>query len=382
MRVIQLTQLVHILTKMSIAFVTVVTVHGLTIEAIPSIPARTSSAVTEGGFHIEGNRIFRNTGAEFIPVGFNSVHIWLDEAAARHGLEHELAKTGANFVRLVTAGEAWTWNHQSETPAKKRELVELALKAGLIPMLELHDATCVLAYDRPVGEGKAGLKQVVDHWLLPENVATLKQYEDRLWLNIANEWGPSDDPAWAEGYKQSIQRLRAAGIRNMLVIDAGGCGQDPKTLLKWGDAVAAADPLKKVVLSIHLYKFWSSAGKSFDPARQYRLETYLPKLKALKTPVIIGEFGSNGPDVGYDYHVLVQTANKLNMGWLFWAWYDGAGHPPFNAVSNPGTSHLTPVGEFLVNDPGLGLRALAVKRKLIPPTPAAKKPRTLRSVLQ
>jgi mannan endo-1,4-beta-mannosidase len=318
-------------------------------------------------FRVEGNQIKDSHGQEFIPVGFNSVHVWLNENAARQGLAAEISKTKANTVRLVTAGEAWTWNSQSHTSAKKKELVELALKANLVPILELHDGTCVEAYDYPAFDGKMGLKQIVDHWLLPGNAALLKQYSDTLWLNIANEWGPADNPDWKDGYVKSIARLRKAGITNLLVIDAGGCGQDAHSLLKWGNEVAASDPLKKVVLSIHMYGFWVTNDKPFDPSWQFKVEDTLPQLKALKAPVMIGEFGWDTPpgsnSSGFNPNILLKMANDLRLGWLFWAWHSNPEETSLNAVSDPGSYDLTEIGKILVNDPEVGLKALATMRE-------------------
>ncbi len=317
-------------------------------------------------FHVKGNQIIDSQGQQFIPVGFNSVHVWLDEDAARQGLVSEIPKTKANTVRLVTAGEAWTWNSQSNTPAKKRELVELALKANLVPILELHDGTCVDAYDQPPSDGQMGLKQIVDHWLLPENIALLKQYANVLWLNIANEWGPADSPAWRDGYKKSISRLRRAGITNLLVIDAGGCGQDANSLLKWGNEVAESDPLKKVVLSIHMYGFWATNDKPFDPSWQFSVEDTLPKFKMLQVPVMIGEFGWDEPSgsnpAGFNPKILLKLANDLKLGWLFWAWYSNREDLSLNAVNDPGSYDLTEIGKVLVDDPEVGLKSLAAKR--------------------
>jgi mannan endo-1,4-beta-mannosidase len=333
----------------------------------PSTPSRIAADPARiQKIRVAGNKIISANGREFIPVGFNSVHVWLDEDASRRGLATEIPRTRANTVRLVTAGESWTWNSQSRTPAKKRELVELALKAGLTPILELHDGTCLDDYDRPPADGKMGLKQIVDHWLLPENVALFKQYPDRLWLNIANEWGPANNPAWRDGYVKSIARLRQAGITNLLVIDAGGCGQDADSLLKWGNAVAESDPLKRVVLSIHLYGRWATHDKPFDPSWQFKVEGTLPKLKALRAPVMIGEFGWDAPPGsnpgGFNPKILLKLAKDLKIGWLFWAWHSNGGETSLNAVSDPGTYNLTEIGKVLVDDPEVGLKALANKR--------------------
>src|SRR5262245_6171086 len=84
---------------------------------------------TGTGFFVKNGRIYDSNGIEFTPYGVNSVHIWLNENASKNALKSEMKRTGLNAVRLVTAGESWTWNNQSQTPAQKKELVKLAVEA-------------------------------------------------------------------------------------------------------------------------------------------------------------------------------------------------------------------------------------------------------------
>ncbi len=320
------------------------------------------------GIHVENGQLVDKEGNAFVPYGFNSVHVWLDKEEAEQALRQSIPRSGANTVRLVTSGRSWTWNNQSSTSAQKRFLVETAVEAGLVPMLEMHDGTCLDACDQEPADGKMGLSQIVDEWLQPENVSLAKAYEGELLINIANEWGPQDS-VFLNCYKEAITRLRNAGINNVLVIDAGRCGQGASTLLEFGDALYRHDPLSNILLSIHMYGFWRTEDKTFDGwTPPYLAEEVIPQLAALEAPVVVGEFGweGEGTAINYDPRKIMQLCKENNIGWLFWAWYDGQAKPYYNTVSTEDYSllendDLSESGKFIVNDPELGMRNIARK---------------------
>jgi hypothetical protein len=330
------------------------------------------------GFFVKAGKLYDANGIEFIPYGANSVHVWLNEANSKNALRNEMPKAHINTVRLVTAGESWTWNNQSETPAKKKALAQLAIDADMIPMLELHDGTCLSDIDKSPADGKMGLKQIIDHWLLPENISMLKELEKYLMLNIANEWGPDADADNKEdfliGYKDAITRLRNAGVKNVLVIDAGGCGQDPRTLLQYADALLAYDPQHNIVASIHLYGLWRSKEKIFSGwIPPYVVEDDLPKLAALQTPVLVGEFGwtDAGTSINFNPEIVIQTCYANKLGWLFWAWHSNDTEPFFNITARADLKYssvndLSNAGKFMVNDAQYGFKHLAARATVFP----------------
>ncbi|TVQ03202.1 MAG: hypothetical protein EA359_10170 [Balneolaceae bacterium] len=323
------------------------------------------------GITVENGVLVDADGDLFIPYGVNSVHVWRDGEHSVNALRNEINKTGANTVRLVTAGKSWHWNNQSSTASQKRQLVRDAIDAGLVPMIEMHDGTCVTEFDLlPFDEdgepnNRMGLKQIVEEWLEPENLQTLRIFEDKLLLNIANEWGDNDE-VFFEGYKYAITELREAGVNNVLVIDAGGnCGQNPLSLLEYGDALFEHDPLNNVVLSIHLYGFWRTNDQQFtDWTPPFSVEEIFPQLANLKAPVIVGEYGWDPVEgaVNFNPEIMMQISKDLGFGWYFWAWSDGEEY--HNVVNTydytyNGPEDLTPAGQVLVNDPELGFKHIA-----------------------
>lgn len=325
-------------------------------------------------FRIVGRDIIDPKGNRFVPIGVNSAHAWNPEAFARGALATEIQKSGANSVRIVTGGNAWTWQDQGRTAGKKRELLDMALAAKLVPVIEIHDGTCVDLYDRPVGNNKAGLKQIVDNWLEPEHIALLRQYQDRMILNIANEWGPNST-VWRDGYIESVRRLRAAGYQGLIMIDAGGnCGQNPFSIISWGREVFNADPLKNICFSIHMYSFWTTPNLPHDRNWQWSCGTrndnapnVFQQLLNTGLPLVCGEFAWRSEQDSrstYDPRRLVEEFNRAGVGWYYWAWYSNEGVNHWNMVTTKDLKYnfdndLTEAGRFLSNDPTYGMKAIA-----------------------
>jgi mannan endo-1,4-beta-mannosidase len=324
------------------------------------------------GFFVANGKLYDKNGFSFIPYGFNSVHAWLDETKSRNALRNEINKSGANCVRLVTGAEGWIWAIQSNTPKKKRELVELAIQAELVPVIEVHDGTGIGNCDYNAN-GKLGLKQIVEHWLLPENVKLLNDYEEYVILNIANEWGPNDS-SYFYCYKEAITRLRKSGVNNLIMIDAGGnVGQNPASIINYGESLLETDPQRNLMFSVHAYAFWRTNDKVFSSWTPPNLvETTIPKLAKLNVPVMIGEFGwETSKDVNYNPRILMRICRENNMGWFFWTWFDGAGKPWFNTVKTSGYNYLTDAdltdaGGYIVNDPENGLRNVSKPATIFP----------------
>jgi len=106
-------------------------------------PPRPQPPAPYVGLKVKDGNIVDKDGISWVPYGVNSVHVWLNEANSLNALSLDIPKSKANVVRLVTSGSSWTLNNQSINAAQKRNLVQKVVAAGLVPMLEMHDATCV-----------------------------------------------------------------------------------------------------------------------------------------------------------------------------------------------------------------------------------------------
>ncbi|MDZ7372105.1 MAG: glycoside hydrolase family 5 protein, partial [candidate division KSB1 bacterium] len=134
------------------------------------------------GFFTLNGRIYNADGSEFLMRGVSQNHYWGNESFNLNSI-NGIAKTHANIVRVVMSNA--DWQNQSRTPDKKRALVMKYISQGLVPMVEQHDGTCDSSPEM--------LDFITDIWTDPANVAWLNEFEEYVILNIANEWGPSDD---------------------------------------------------------------------------------------------------------------------------------------------------------------------------------------------
>jgi hypothetical protein len=231
--------------------------------------------------------------------------------------------------------------------------VKASVDNKLIPILEFHDVTCGNGYDDDK-DGK-NLKKCVDYWCTPNLVSLCNEYEKYLIVNVANEWGPTNS-GWRDGYKKAITAMRAAGIKNTILIDAGGCGQNPATLINYAQELLDFDPEKNILFAIHFYGVWMTKEKS-KASWQFYVEDYLQMFKTKKLPVIVGEFGWTGaPDnfTLYDPKKIISECNQHGIGWLFWAWNSQTDETYYNIVANytkgfSTDNDLTEHGKYIVN---------------------------------
>jgi hypothetical protein len=342
----------------------------LAVGVVEPQPAARPVSNTGGGFFVSGGKVYDANGYRFDIRGINHTTWWGNNANNLAAID-EFPKTGANAVRVVFG----TGFGISSTPAQRKTIVEKLIGKGLIPIVEDHTATS--------GTDGASLQTVVDRWLLPDNKAWLKQYERQVILNIANEWGP-DSTVWRDQYELAIDKLRAAGVNNMLVIDSAIAGIDPRSnqpgsgqsahaLETWGKELIDHDPQHNVVLSIHMYGFWRTEDRaaevgSYDSTlgTPWDVATEMAKMKSAGLPVICGEFswqGAANDGVPYQTRRAMEIFDQQQMGWIAWSWNQNS-DPGLNMVNGyqyNSDADLTDFGKLIVNDSTYGLKKTGVQ---------------------
>jgi len=75
-----------------------------------------------------------------------------------------------------------------------------------------------------------------------------------LLLNIANEAGTDtvSQQNFAATYSRGIKKMRYAGIRVPLIVDAANWGRNESYLLTNGKEILAADPLHSIIFAWHI----------------------------------------------------------------------------------------------------------------------------------
>jgi mannan endo-1,4-beta-mannosidase len=304
-----------------------------------------ADATAGGTMFVANGQIFDATGAAFLPWGVNKVHV--DQAST--GLE----LTGMNAVRV---------NLYFRLPnATTTDLFDRFYAAHIVVIPGRWEATC-----KEGAEFVTTLAADVDAWVV--EAAAWKKYERASMINISNEAGASNSTDWRDQYIVAIGRMRAAGYSGLLMIDSGGCGQDVDDIAKYGAAVLAADPLHNIVFSLHVYG---------DTPNVTTLNTNLDRLKATGLSIVIGEFGPGrniGPSpTNLAPADLMASALARGIGTLVWAADDNnlansmADDSWFSMFYNllkaytGDSADLTIFGKVVVNDPTVGLLAVAKK---------------------
>lgn len=314
------------------------------------------SSNTGSGFFVSGSKIYDANGVEFRIRGINHTHWWgvNDVEAIPY-----IANAHPNAVRAVFGD-----GMGATTPDAKRAVAQAYIDRGIVPIVEYHSGTCQ--------NDPSYLQSIVDMWVDPTNVAWLQALERYTILNIANEWGPNST-VWRDAYVTAVTRLRAAGIKNLLVIDAGECGNVAETITSWGREIFDSDPEKNIAFSVHMYTYWYDPG---DPAigswgglQPYDMNAELDAVVATGLPVIVGEFGWDAADsIPYSTRPAMQLYEAHRVGWLAWSWNQNS-DPLLDLVNGyqyNSDADLTTYGNLVVNDPELGLKALAGRATIFP----------------
>lgn len=310
--------------------------------------AQTVSGKTErelSGFSVDGVRLMDANGDAFVIRGVNVSHLWFPEKT-KETLK-TAASWGCNTVRLVLGnGEQWDRTSAGEL----KQLLNWCERYGLVAIVELHDIT---GYgDKPLA-GKP--ETAVLYWLDPDIQDVLKGREHSVILNIANEpFGNKASDQWFGFHVDAIQRLREAGYKHTLLVDAANWGQDWKeTTLDRGNEVLAADVLKNTMFAVHMYEYYGTAEV---------VENYLKKAQEQGLCIIVGEFGMEHYGKPVAAEAILETCHDFQVGYLGWSW---SGNNPetehLDLVIDFDPAQLSPWGELLFNHPKYGIKATSKK---------------------
>ncbi|RPJ09161.1 MAG: hypothetical protein EHM28_02310 [Spirochaetaceae bacterium] len=297
-----------------------------------STPSERPSYNTSTGFFVVGKTLYDAEGAEFLMRGVNANHWWNNGETVDMDSIPYIRLSGANTVRCVfgkrgSADEFEDPEGIRFTTAERRAVVAEYVRWHVVPVVEFHNATG--------SNDPAKIAEAVNFWI-GEN-SWLSEFEKYAIVNISNEWcnmgtdGAGFDGSaelWRDTYIDAVAALRAAGIRNTLVIDS----------IQWGQviidasyymAVFNSDPQKNIVFSFHMYDGWVTPGdpQYTDGLDYYHVDTGLDFLTTqLDAPVISGEFNHQAAPAGCPDDILLSQLESHGVGWLAWMWYNSSGH--------------------------------------------------------
>ncbi|WP_217251186.1 cellulase family glycosylhydrolase [Streptomyces sp. AC602_WCS936] len=277
------------------------------------------------GLHISGGRLLEANGNDFVMRGVNHAHTWYPGETQSLA---DIKALGANSVRVVLSdGHRWSEN----SPADVANVVDRCKANRLICVLEVHDTT---GYGEDAAAGT--LDHAADYWIGLKDV--LAGEEDYVIVNIGNEpWGNTDPAGWTEPTVAAVKKLRDAGFRHTIMVDAPNWGQDWQGVMRANaQAVHDADPTGNLIFSIHMYSVYDTAQEITD---------YLQAYVDAGLPILIGEFGGPADQWGDpDEDTMMATAEQLDLGYLAWSW-SGNTDPVLDLALDFDPSRLSSWGE-------------------------------------
>jgi mannan endo-1,4-beta-mannosidase len=252
-------------------------------------------------FTISGTKLLDANGNQFIMKGVNNPHVWIPNHAFR-SLDR-IAELNSNTVRIV-------WELKGK-PKQLDKVINRVIELGMVPIVELHDITGNTSSEK--------LLETTKYFTRDDVKKILVKYEKYLLINIANEWGDHTmtNEYWRDSYFSAIDILREAGYKTTIVIDAPGWGQKIDPFFAFGKDVINHDPLKNILLSIHMYGSWN------DPKK---IENDLQKAYDMDLPLIVGEFGynydngKNNLGCKVNHLTILAKCKELGYGFLAWSW--------------------------------------------------------------
>lgn len=277
-----------------------------------SVESSVNITKAERGFSVDGTKLLDANGNEFVMRGVNHAYAWY-QSNTPEALD-AIAKTGSNTVRIVLSngtktegGNTWTKSDIDSV----MNLIDECKALKMIAVLEVHD---------PVGSDKMeDIEAAAQYWIDIKNA--LIGQEEYVILNIANEWSgcwETNSDTWTEGYTKVIPKLREAGIKNTILVDAAGWGQNVSSVQKRGTEVFESDPLKNTMFAVH---FYGTAGGTAE-----KIEAALQGIQAHNLCVCVGEFGYDHTDGDVDEDFIMKYCTEKNIGYLAWSW-KGNGSP-------------------------------------------------------
>jgi len=307
-----------------------------------SLISTAAQAATPPGLHVSGTQLVEKDGTPFVARGVSHAHTWYVSQTAT--AIPAIRAAGANALRVVlSGGDRWTKNDAADVAS-----VIAQCKANkLICMLENHDTT---GYGEQ--SGAVTLDTAASYWVSLASV--LKGQEDYVQINIGNEPFGNDattNATWASASSAAIAKLRAAGLHHNIVIDAPSWGQDWAGIMRDNAAtVAASDPDKNVLFSVHMYGVYNNAST---------INAYLDAFAAKGLPLVIGEFGNMHSDGDPDEDTIMAEAVERGIGYYGWSWSgNGGGVEYLDMVTGFNPAQLSPWGTRIFLGPN-GIKATA-----------------------
>jgi mannan endo-1,4-beta-mannosidase len=276
------------------------------VAAVASTLAAGDGDRPRPGFHVRHGRLYDAADHEFVMRGVGHSHASYPDRTAR--MLADVRALGANTVRIELSTGATARRNGAADVA---HVIALCRRNGLVCVLVVADTT---------GWGhRAGAipqSRAVDYWIAIRSALTGQ--ERSVIIDVANEPYVLDNVGtWQPDTTESIRRLRQAGLRHTLLVDAPDWGQDLSfTMRDHAAAVFAADPDRNTIFSIHVYGAFCRATTIHD---------YLSHYLRAGLPIAVTEFAYTHHDGDVDEDAVMSETHASRVGYLAWSWSGNTG---------------------------------------------------------
>jgi len=283
----------------------------------------------------------------------------------RHKID-EAAKTGANVIRLpwYTDGTHWRDNitpgtiNGYLTNGNLSDLLGYCHTKGMIPVLEIHNATCS-------NDWNYFNSTVMPWWKSAAVLSLIETHKAYLIINLANEFGQARWTAntatalnvFKANYNTAISQLRTLGVQVPIMVDAPDCGQSSTELLSVAESMVTSDPQHNLIFSSHAY--WSGYATTLAA-----IQGKLNEAQSTNVCFILGEVASTQDNnacgdlsLAAIYPIILQEACTRNIGWMAWT-FDQDCSAPRELTTDGEFINLTAYGNDIVNNANYGLKSV------------------------
>lgn len=297
--------------------------------------APTTGPGGDRGLHVEGKYLVDGNGDRVVFRAVEHILRW------------------GNYAGSANIGDVpWEGGANDSTGAQLDEIVKsgtnsVRLFGGLPNELDSVLNKAIVQHKLWVSIGRI-------NWENQTNVNTLKKYGKYLTLHVRGEFQSDDEAAWERAAISDITKIRALGLTSPIEVQPVGYGQRLGAILRHGDAIMNADPLRNVVFSYQLY---SELANDIDGA--------LNSTASYQHPIWVGTcLFQGGINAGYGndantYKKVWDGSGSRQLSSLVWSWSgDGEGN---NMTTNGRYDSLTAVGQYVINQSPYSMKRYAPK---------------------
>jgi mannan endo-1,4-beta-mannosidase len=288
------------------------------------------------GWTVSGTQVRDPNGNNFIYRGINHPHSWYTSRLTQS--LKDIAATGANSVRVVLSNGTQPGAVRNNG-ADVTNVIAQCKANKLVCVLEVHDST---GYGD--NANATNISVAAAYWVSSDIKAAITGQENFVIVNIANE--PTGNAVSTTTYvnetKAAIQTIRNAGLTHQIMIDGATWGQDWSFAMRDNAAaIFAADTLRNIVFSVHMYEVYGTATAVLD---------YMNSFQAKGFALIVGEFGTSNNGNNVDEASIMQYAQQKGIGYIGWSWSgNGSCCIELDIVNSFTANSYTTWGNYLIN---------------------------------